>query len=288
LALAWYDETTASLAESGVTVEITGEGAEELPLNADHLIARAMYATFDAVGESVPGLALRCVNRIPQARGLGSSSSAIVSGILLARALVADGERRLDNHGVLRLATRLEGHPDNVAACLLGGCTIAWTDSETGADAVRLVPDRAIQPVVFIPEERGLTAQARSVLPDSVPRSDAVANVARTALLVHALTSDPPRLFAATEDRLHQAYRAATMPETATLVAQLRAAGIPAVVSGAGPTVLALADQAWSPQPRPGWLIRRVPIDVAGAGIVGTPGIVKHAEQDPVAAGLAS
>ncbi|MGH3716287.1 MAG: homoserine kinase [Micromonosporaceae bacterium] len=243
LALDLCDELEARLAPSGVTVEVAGEGAADVPLNEDHLVVRAMHATFDALGERPGGLALRCVNRIPHARGLGSSSAAIVGGVLAARALSTDGDARLDDAAVLRLAAGMEGHPDNVAPCLLGGFTIAWTD-EAGAQAVRLDPAPGLRPVVFVPTQRGVTEEARGLLPDRVPHADAAANVARTALLVYALTSDPSRLLTATEDRLHQDYRAPAMEPTIALVRELRAGGVPAVVSGAGPTVLALVDQS--------------------------------------------
>ncbi|MGH3737440.1 MAG: homoserine kinase [Micromonosporaceae bacterium] len=243
LALTLYDEVEASVAASGVTVEVTGEGAGDVPEDETHLVVRAMHAAFDAIGERPPGLRVRCRNRIPHARGLGSSSAAIVAGVLAARGLVTDGDARLDAAALLRLAAGLEGHPDNVAPCLLGGFTIAWTD-ETGARAVRLNPAPGVRPEVFVPDQRGVTAEARDLLPERVPYADAAANVARTALLVHALTADPSLLLSATEDRLHQDYRAPAMQPTIALVRHLRAAGVPAVVSGAGPTVLALSGES--------------------------------------------
>jgi homoserine kinase len=193
------------------------------------------------MGGRPPGLAVACANRIPQARGLGSSSAAIVAGIQLARGLVADTAARLDEVAALRLAAELEGHPDNVAPCLLGGFTIAWTE-RSGARAVHLKPAPGVHPTVFVPDGRGLTADARAALPASVPHADAARNAGRAALLVHALTAEPDLLFAATEDRLHQDYRAPGMPATAALVDALRGVGVAAVVSGAGPTVLALTD----------------------------------------------
>lgn len=288
LALTLYDEVSARVSRSGRTaVRVTGEGAGELPAGTDHLVVRAAHAAFETLGERPPGLVLDCANRIPQARGLGSSSAAIVSGILLARALVPGGADRLDDDAALRLAAEIEGHPDNVAPCLLGGFTIAWTQAD-GARAVRLEPEPGVRPVVFIPSDRGLTEVARAALPMVVPRADAVANIGRAALLVHAITADPDHLFAATEDRLHQSYRAPGMPQTAALVAQLRQAGVPAVVSGAGPSVLAFASGGWNPPQPSGWIVRQLRVDGSGAGIADAPAIVKHAEQDPVAAGLAS
>jgi len=242
LALALYDDVTARVAAGGCHVTVTGEGAGELPGDETHLVVRAMHAAFDRMGARPPGLVVECVNRIPQARGLGSSSAAIVAGIQLARGLVAGPAAvRLDDAGALRLAAELEGHPDNAAPCLLGGFTIAWTDG-SGARAVHLKPAPGVHPTLFVPDGRGLTADARAALPASVPHADAARNAGRAALLVHALTAEPELLFAATEDRLHQDYRAPGMPATAALVDALRAVGVAAVVSGAGPTVLALTD----------------------------------------------
>ena len=287
LALAMYDEVTARVTGDGIAVAVTGEGAGDLPTGPEHLVVRAMMAAFDELGGRPRGLVLTCVNRIPQARGLGSSSAAIVAGILLARALVAGGDERMDTAGALRLAAAFEGHPDNVAPCLLGGFTIAWTGPD-GARAVRLDPDPAVSPVVLVPTDRGLTCEARAALPAAVPHRDAAANVGRAALLVHALTAAPQHLFPATEDLLHQPYRAAGAPATAELVAGLRAAGVPAVVSGAGPTVLVLGRSGWVPPASDGWRVLPLAVDRAGAGIVRIPDTVEHAEQDAVAAGPAS
>src|SRR5262245_38555872 len=223
-------------------------------------------AAFDRLGARPPGLLLECHNAVPQARGLGSSSAAIVAGIMVARRLVADGPARLDDAGALRLAAEIEGHPDNVAACLLGGFTIAWPEPG-GARAVRLEPSPAVRPVIFVPAERGLTAHARAALPATVPHADAAFGAGRAALLVHALTAEPALLHAATEDRLHQPYRAAGMPATAALVATLRAAGVAATVSGAGPSVLALLVAGAVPPDTPGWL--RLEPGWAAAGAIG-------------------
>jgi homoserine kinase len=306
LALGLHDELRAEVAAGGVRVTVTGEGAAELPADENHLVVRAMLAAFDALGARPAGVRVACANGIPQARGLGSSSAAIVGGILLARELVVDGPTRMDQAAVLRLAAEMEGHPDNVAPCLLGGFTIAWTEpggaepggaepggaepggAEPGlaARAVSLQPAEGVHPVVFVPEERGLTAQARAALPPSVPHADAALAAGRAALLVHALTTDPGLLFPATEDRLHQKYRAAGMPGTAALVGYLRDAGVAAVVSGAGPSVLALSPVPEDFRPGPGWVARRLPVDHNGAAA--GRGMIGHAERDPVAAGRAS
>ncbi|GAB3871226.1 homoserine kinase [Dactylosporangium cerinum] len=286
LALSLHDEVEARIAGDGVTVEVTGEGAGDLPGDESHLVVRAMRRVFDELGERPAGLALRCRNHIPQARGMGSSSAAIVAGVTLARALVRDGAERLDGHDLLRIAAELEGHPDNVAPCLLGGMTIAWTE-DSGAAAVRVEPAASIRPFVFVPQERGLTEVARAALPATVPHADAALNAGRAALLVHAITVDPSHLFVATEDRLHQGYRAPSMPGSADLVAALRTEGVAAVISGAGPSVLALATGGWAPSPLPGWRVLPLDVDLVGA-LVGVDlvwGTLEHADRDPVAAG---
>ncbi|TBL40905.1 homoserine kinase [Verrucosispora sp. SN26_14.1] len=285
LALALYDDVAAEVTAGGVTVSVAGEGADDLPVDDGHLVVRAMRATFDELGGQPSGLALECVNRIPQARGLGSSSAAIVAGVLLARALVVDGEQRLDEDAALRLAARIEGHPDNVAPCLLGGFTLAWTESG-GARAVSLPVAEGVHPTVLVPTERGLTASARAALPATVPHADAALNAGRAALLVHALTTEPGLLLPATVDRLHQSYRASSMPGTAAVVEELRAAGVAAVVSGAGPTVLALSELPEGFDAGTEWQILRLPIDVPGAQV--EQGRLGHAERDPVAAGRKS
>jgi homoserine kinase len=202
-----------------------------------------MRAAFDRLGGQPRGLEVVCANRIPHGRGLGSSSAAICAGIVAARAVTIGGAAALDDAALLALASELEGHPDNVAACLSGGFTIAWTD-EDSAKAVRLEPAAEVVPVVFVPATEVLTETARGLLPKTVPLADAAANAGRSALLVEALTRRPELLLAGTEDRLHQDYRATAMPDSAALVAALRAEGVPAVISGAGPTVLALTDEA--------------------------------------------
>ncbi|RQX01986.1 homoserine kinase [Micromonospora inaquosa] len=285
LALGLYDDVAAEVVSGGVRVTVTGQGAGELPDDDRHLVVRAMRAAFDVLGVQPDGLSVECVNRIPQARGLGSSSAAIVAGVLLARALVVDGEHRLDDAGALRLAAEIEGHPDNVAPCLLGGFTVAWSEPG-GARAVSLPVADAVRPTVFVPAERGLTATARAVLPATVPHGDAALTAGRAALLVHALTTDPGLLLPATVDRLHQDYRAAGMQGTSFLVNALRAAGVAAVVSGAGPTVLALSEPPADFPVGTDWEIWQLPIDVSGARVA--RGRLGHAERDPVAAGRKS
>lgn len=239
LALALYDELTVEATASGLQVDVTGVGEGEVPTDATNLVVRSIQHAFDDVGVTMPGLSLRAVNVIPHGRGLGSSGAAIVSGIMAAKGLL-DGLVEFDSDTLLRLATELEGHPDNVAPALFGGLTIAWTTPE-GPKHKKLNVHRGVSPLVCVPEATMSTALARSLQPQSVPHADAIFNVSRSALLVAALIQSPELLLAATEDKLHQAYRASAMPETAELISVLRSNGLPAVVSGAGPSILVLA-----------------------------------------------
>ena len=243
IALSLYDDVVAQVSDdTGIRVDVHGEGADVVPRDHRHLVAKAMLRGFDALGGRPRGLDLVCANRIPHGRGLGSSAAAIVSGLLLARALVVGGDERLPDAALLELAVALEGHPDNVAACLYGGVVVAWTRSTGGTDVLRLQPSAGIVPVVCVPATAVPTKKARALLPDTVPHADAAFTVARAALLVPALTGRPDLLLEATDDRLHQQYRRPAYPRTGDLVAKLRAAGIAATVSGAGPSVLVLTD----------------------------------------------
>ncbi len=240
LALAQYDDivVTASRAP-GVHVEVEGVGAGEVPTDETHLVVRAIAHGLAHYGYALPGLRLEARNTIPHGRGLGSSGAAISAGIIAARGLLT-GIAEMTDTEALALATDMEGHPDNVAPALFGGLTIAWTTPD-GPAHKKLMVHRGVSPVVFVPEAEMSTALARSLQPDSVPHEDAVFNVSRSALLIASLIQSPELLLAATEDKLHQSYRAAAMPETNRLITLLRQAGLPAVVSGAGPSILVLA-----------------------------------------------
>jgi homoserine kinase len=239
LALSLYDEIVIRVGEDGLDLDVAGEGADKVRRDARNLVIKAMYAAFDRLGGRPRGLEVRCLNRIPHGRGLGSSSAAIVGGLVAARALTVGGDEGLDQERLLAVATEMEGHADNVAATVCGGFTMAWTDGgEVGVLTANPHPD--ILPVVFIPSTELKTTKARKALPDAVPHAEAATNSARAALLGRALTDRPDLLMTATEDFLHQEYRRPVMPGSMALVDQLRASGVPAVVSGAGPTVLAL------------------------------------------------
>ena len=250
LALGLYDDVDVEVGGHGIEVVVEGEGQGEVALDGSHLVVRALLLGLRAAGAAAPGgLKLLCRNAIPHGRGLGSSASAAVAGLLAARRLLAEGlgppsaAASLDDDRLLALATGLEGHPDNAAAALLGGATIAWTDPH-GPRAVRLDPHPDVEPVLCVPVVRLSTATARAVLPTSVPHDDAAANAARAALLVEALTRRPDLLLPATQDRIHQRQRASSMPRTLELVDALRDRGHAAVVSGAGPSVLVLSTRS--------------------------------------------
>jgi homoserine kinase len=239
LALDLHDTLTGEVVASGLVVEIEGEGSDSLPRDERHLVVRAMRVAFEVLGVAPAGLVLRAVNRIPQSRGLGSSSAAIVGGLALARALVEDGAATLDDRELLRLATRIEGHPDNVAPALLGGFVVSGHDgTDTWGVPAPVAPE--VSAVAFVPPDGVSTEVARGLLPGEVSHADATANTGRAALLVAALGGATGALLPATEDFLHQEYRAPAMPESLAQVHALRAEGYAAVVSGAGPTVLVL------------------------------------------------
>jgi len=286
LALGLHDVLHASVIGAGLEIEVTGIGKPTATEGERHLVVRAMRAGFDVLGGQPPGIGLSCVNAIPHGFGLGSSAAAIVAGILAARALRAGGPERLPDDAVLRLAAELEGHADNVAACLAGGLTIAWGTSRDSANGpvqcLRLDPLPGLAPVICVPAEPLSTATARQVLPASVPHADAAKNAARAAMLVAALTqerplTDPGVLLDATEDFLHQPYRADSMRGTAELIRVLRVAGVPAVVSGAGPAVLALivpgasagqaAVTAIAAELGHEWTVRALSVDRDGAAV---------------------
>ncbi|MCX6400120.1 MAG: homoserine kinase [Propionibacteriales bacterium] len=272
LALDLRDHLEAEVIDSGLVVEVIGYGAGEVPLDERHLVVRAMRATFERLGLAPSGLRLSCTNAIPHARGLGSSSAAIVGGVWLARELLAGGHLLLDDAALLDIAARLEGHPDNVAPALLGGFVIAGQDADSSFFAVPGSVDPRVSAVVFIPSDPVSTEAARGLLPADVPHADAAANAGRAALMVAALSGRPEELLRATEDRLHQQYRRPAMPASLALVESLRAEGVPAVISGAGPTVLAFSDGVDSRASRAlaekcpdGWVTHSLAISGTGA-----------------------
>lgn len=244
LALGMYDRYVAQIMDDpGLDIDVTGEGADSVRRDEKNLLVRAMYQGFEFMGGKPRGLAVRALNVIPHGRGLGSSAGAIVGGLVLARALVLSGDERMNDDALLTIAANLEGHSDNVAAALTGGATIAWQEVRHGELVTRCVGskvDPRIKALAFIPANSVATTRARKLLPETVPHADAVMNSTRCALLVHALSDRPDLLYISTEDFLHQKYREDAMPKSFALVQKLRTAGVAALISGAGPTVLVL------------------------------------------------
>jgi len=268
LALDLHDVLEGEVLASGLEVVVEGEGSGSVPLDARHLVVRSMHAAFDALGGRPEGLRLHCRNVIPHARGLGSSSAAIVGGLALARALVVGGDEQLDDLALFRLAAQIEGHPDNVAPACFGGFVVAGHDDEFFAVPAAIDPEVAA--VVFVPPNGVETEVARGLLPAQVPHRDAAANAGSAALLVAALAARPDQLLPATRDLLHQEYRRPAMPESLALVDALRAEAVPAVVSGAGPTVLAFtypggrdAEELLALCPE-GWAAHALAVDLRG------------------------
>jgi homoserine kinase len=239
LALDWRERVNLAVIEHGYQLEVSGEGAAELPRDESHLIIRSALVGLADLGAQTPGLWLGCRNTIPHGRGLGSSSGAIVAGLVAAAGL-ADAEVGRD--WLLGHATAIEGHPDNVAAAIYGGFVLAY-QARSGVIVAQGRVDAAIGAALFIPETSLATEAARGLLPDTVPHIDAAANSGRAALLVHAMASEPQLLYDATCDWLHQGYREAAMPRSYELMKSLRGQGFAAMISGAGPSVLVLGRQ---------------------------------------------
>ncbi|SEH70487.1 homoserine kinase [Mycolicibacterium rutilum] len=245
LALSLYDEIVVETTETGLTVEVEGEGAGQVPLDASHLVVRAIDRGLQATGVSVAGMTVRCRNDIPHSRGLGSSAAAVVGGLAVVNGLVAQaGLTALTEQQLIQLSSEFEGHPDNASAAVLGGGVVSWTEKDGSATRYAAAPIRVHPDVRLfsaVPQQRSSTAETRVLLPDTVSHTDARFNLSRAALLVVALTERPDLLMAATEDVLHQPQRAAAMPASAEYLRVLRRCGIAAVLSGAGPAVLALS-----------------------------------------------
>lgn len=268
-----HDRLSAEVIPGVLEISVVGEGADEVILDDSHLVIKAMHKGFAALNAHPPGIRLHCNNEIPHSRGLGSSSAAIVGGLLLARALVVDGDHRLSEQRLLELANEMEGHPDNVAPAILGGLVVSGQSSEdVWATRAPLAAD--LDGVVFIPVSGASTHSTRAILPKRIDHADAAANTGRAALLLRALHEQPEHLLRATEDFLHQPYRAQAMPDSASLMAQLRAEGHAAVISGAGPTVLCFNNQGddgaaqISRHVPPGWRVRRVVLGGPGGRVL--------------------
>jgi homoserine kinase len=236
LALDWRERVNLAVIEQGYQIEVSGEGAAELPRDESHLIIRSALVGLADLGIRAPGLWLGCRNTIPHGRGLGSSSAAIVAGLLAAAGLAQVNVKR---DWLLGHANAIEGHPDNVAAAVYGGFVLAY-ESRTGIKVAQGQVHPSIGAALFIPQTSLATETARDMLPETVPHIDAAANSGRSALLVHAMASEPELLYDATHDWLHQGYRGIAMPRSYELMKSLRGHGFAAMISGAGPSVLVL------------------------------------------------
>ncbi|KAB1503947.1 homoserine kinase [Corynebacterium sp. 320] len=243
LAVGLYDHVVVEVIDSGLEVEVTGEGAGEVPLDERHLVVRAIREALKVADVSVRGLKVRCQNSIPQSRGLGSSASAAVAGVAAANALAGN---TLSDQQMVQIASTFEGHPDNAAASILGSGVVSWTnvpiDGRTApqyfAAPINVHPDIVV--TALVPDFHASTEAVRRVLPSDISHLDARFNVSRTAVMTVALRDDPSLLLEGTRDRMHQTYRAEVLPVTAEWINRLRNLGYPAFLSGAGPTVMVL------------------------------------------------
>lgn len=285
LALGIWDECVATVtAAPGLRIDVTGEGADEVPRNELNLIHRAMVAAWNQLEVQTPaGLHLSCHNTVPHCRGLGSSATSIVAGVLAAQGLsdIATGSggdsAGFDRGFTNNLAAALEGHPDNSSASVFGGMTLSWTDDlEPGLiHTVQIQVQADVIPLVFVPAAKLSTASARAVLPAQVPHALAARNSGRAALLIEAVTRRPDVLLAATREWLHQEQRRPAFPQSMALVDVLRARGHAAVISGAGPSVLVLTtpercEDARTLCDQSVWRMLEPGIPTAGAGLAKT------------------
>ena len=251
IAVGLYDEIVVETTESGLVVEVEGEGHGQVPLDASHLVVRAIERGLRETDVTAAGLIVRCRNNIPHSRGLGSSAAAVVGGLAAVNGLVTQLDSTpMSSERLVQVSSEFEGHPDNAAAAVLGGAVVSWTEvdgaqTRYAAAPVRLHPDICV--FTAVPQVRSSTAETRVLLPEQVKHTDARFNLSRAALLVVALTERPDLLMAATEDVLHQPQRASAMPASAEYLAVLRRCGVAAVLSGAGPAVLALSTEAELP-----------------------------------------
>ncbi|MET4620479.1 homoserine kinase [Arthrobacter sp. 2762] len=280
LALSIYDTLTVETLTTGeLEFELSGEGADTLPRDSSHLVVRAIDLALERLGFRHSGLRITADNVNPHGRGLGSSASAVVAAVTAANSLVPK-EAQQDLDWILQLTSEMEGHPDNVAPAIFGGLALSWQDSEQYS-STRAEVARSVVPVVAVPDYELSTETARGLLPASVGHHAAAMNSGRAALLIHALTKQPEFLLPGTEDYLHQSYRAEAMRPSADLIAALRTAGHAAVVSGAGPTVMVLANgpgeaatvaefiEAFTAAntPNVGWRVMTLAVDVEGARV---------------------
>lgn len=270
IALSLYDTVEVEVTNSGLEIEIFGEGAEDLPRDGSHLVVKAIRSALNAADVSAPGLRVVCNNNIPQSRGLGSSASAAVAGVAAGNGLAGFP---LTEQQVVQLSSAFEGHPDNAAASVLGNAVVSWTTVPVDGHslpeykAVTVDVHKDIKATALVPNFHASTQAVRRVLPSHVTHGDATFNVSRTAVQVVALQNYPELLWEGTRDRLHQPYRADVLPVTSEWVNRLRNRGFAAYLSGAGPTAMVLhtepIDENILRDAREAGL-RVIPLEVAG------------------------
>ena len=239
LALGLLDRVTLSARSEGSSdlIDVVGAGADSVPRDESHLVLGTIRQLYRDAGLDFGPLHLSCVNQVPHGQGLGSSASAIVAALLAGKTFAERQGADVSGVDVFQIASDMEGHPDNVAPCVFGGMNISW-DEDGHWNLAQLLPHPDIRVTLAVPDTVLSTRTARDLIPAMIAHKDAVRNSARTALLVHAFTTDPSLLLPATEDFLHQRYRREAYPGTYRLVCELRERGIAAAVSGAGPAVI--------------------------------------------------
>jgi homoserine kinase len=237
LALDLWNEAIFQPVDTGLTIEVLGEGQGILPLDRTNLVLKAVVELSNRVNEPVPGLAVRCTNQIPLGSGLGSSAAASLLGLMGANAILGEP---LNHDQILEMAIQMEGHPDNAAAAVNGGLVVVSGFNEHGW-LVRRFDLPLLSAVLVLPTFDFPTHAARAALPKQVPFVDAVFNMGRVLLVAEALRSgDLGLLGKVMEDRLHQPYRVPLIPRAAEVMAAARKAGAAAIaISGAGPSVIA-------------------------------------------------
>ena len=238
LALDIWNETSFEIGHSDLS--ISGEGENELVLDLNNLLYRGFAKPFEILGRDVPAVSIKAKNEIPVGRGLGSSAAAIVSGLIAGDKATGIGLSRAE---ILRLAAEMEGHADNVGPALLGGLQIVVSSNQEWVTSQVPIPKK-ISLIIFIPDKLVLTSEARSSLPEAVTLDDAKFNIGRASLFVNSMAQgDIDHLGIATQDRLHQDYRAALLPGINSVMKGALSAGADCVfISGSGPSVIAISE----------------------------------------------
>jgi homoserine kinase len=242
MALKLYNTVEVQVPRSGLRIEIEGEGADTLPRDESNLVYQSAKEVFDRIGEKMPPMAVRLINHIPLARGLGSSGTAAIGGLMAANAISGAD---LNRDEILDMATAIDGHPDNVAASIFGGLVIA-SPTENGMACMKFLPAKPVEVVVVAPDFHLLTSEARALLPALVEREAAVFNIGRASILIAALATGDFRLLGmATEDKLHQPYRERLIPGMRDVFEAAKSVdeNVAVALSGAGPSIVAFCTE---------------------------------------------